>query len=60
METIGLYKTERCWMLRCKTNLDVFGCMDVALPFTAAADADYVLSRIRASHPDCNVILVYG
>jgi hypothetical protein len=60
METMGLYKTDQCWMMRCKSNLDIFGCMDVATAFTAAADSDMVLQRIKALNPDSNVILIHG
>ncbi len=60
MKTIGLFKTSQCWMSRCKSNLDVFGVMDIATAFTANADADYVLQRIKALNPDCNVILIHG
>ena len=60
METIGLYKTAQCWMSRCKSNLAIFGVMDIATAFTANAKADFVLKRIKALNPDCNVILIYG
>ena len=60
METIGLFKTEKGWMSRCASNQDVFGCMDVATAYTANADADYVLQRIKLLNPDCNVILIHG
>lgn len=60
METIGLYKTSQCWMARSQSNFDAFGCMDIATAFTATADADYVLARIRALNPDCNVVLIHG
>ena len=52
--------TKQCWIARSKTNLDVFGCMDVATAFTASADAEYVQNRIQMRNPDCNVILIHG
>lgn len=60
METIGIYKTAQCWMSRSKSNMDAFGVMDVATAFTAGADADYVISRIKALNPACNVIRIHG
>lgn len=60
METIGLYKTTQCWMSRSVSNQEAFGCSDIATAFTANADSDYVLMRIKALNPDCNVILIHG
>lgn len=60
METIGLYKTDQCWMSRSTTNLRVFGVMDIATAFTADADEEFMLSRIKALNPECNVILIHG
>ncbi len=60
METIGLYKTDQCWMSRSKSNLAAFGTMDIATAFTANADEAFVLARIKALNPDCNVIRIYG
>ena len=60
METIGLYKTNQCWMSRSVANQDAFGCMDIATAFTASADADYVVMQIKLLNLNCNVILIHA
>lgn len=60
METIGLYLIGNSWMSRSKSNLDAFGCMDIATAFTAGADPAYVVNRIKALNPDCRVVLIHG
>ena len=60
MKTIGLYKTHKCWMSRSVSNQEVFGTMDIAIAFSTNADANYVLRRIEAANPGCNVILIHG
>ena len=60
METMGLYRTDKGWMCRCKSNKPLFGTTDIPCAFTASAEPDFVLRKIKALNPDCNVVLIHG